>query len=106
MDFLEKAKDIISTVGGKTGDFIYDQKCNFQMARVCADLKKAYERLGRLSYRKIKGLKIDDNEFDTIIEKIEILKAELNCLREGKVEEPEYDGIVFEDGEPVDNNND
>ena len=103
MDFLSKAKEVLNTVSGKTGDFIYDQKCNIQMARVCADLKKAYERLGRLSFRKIKGLKIDDNEFDATIEKIEIFKTELACLREGKVEDAEYDSIVFEDGEIVEN---
>ncbi len=101
MDFLEKAKSVLDTASAKTGDFVYAQKCNIKIARVCADLKKLYERLGRLTYRKIKGIKVDDNEFDGLIEKIEVLKMELAALREGKVEEPEYDSIVFEDGEQV-----
>lgn len=102
MDFLEKAKSVLDTATSKTGDFVYSQKCNIKIARVCGDLKKLYERLGRLTYRKIKGIKVDDNEFDSLIEKIEILKMELAALREGKVEEPQYDSIVFEDGELVD----
>ena len=102
MDFLEKAKSVFDTASAKTGDFVYAQKCNIKIARVCGDLKKLYERLGRLTYRKIKGIKVDDNEFDSLIEKIEILKMELAALREGKVEEPQYDSIVFEDGELVD----
>lgn len=102
MDFLEKAKSVLDTATAKTGDFVYSQKCNIKIARVCGDLKKLYERLGRLTYRKIKGIKVDDNEFDSLIEKIEILKMELAALREGKVEEPQYDSIVFEDGELVD----
>ncbi len=101
MEFFEKAKGILNTATEKTGDFVYAQKCNLKIARVCGDLKKLYERLGRLTYRKIKGIKVDDNEFDTLIERIEILKMELAALREGKVEEPEYGSIVFEDGEQV-----
>ncbi len=101
MEIINKAKELFDTATVKTEEFIYDQKCNLQIARVCADLKKQYERLGRLCFRKIKGLKIDDNEFDTVVEKIEALKLELTALREGKVEEPEFDSIVFEDGEPV-----
>ena len=102
MDLYSKAKSVFDTVGGMTEDFIYDQKCNIRIARVCAELKKAYEKLGRLSFRKLKGLKVDDNEFDAAVEKVEALKIELVCLREGKVEEPEFESIVFEDGEPVD----
>ena len=101
MDFLEKAKAVLDSATEKTGGFVYAQKCNIKIARVCGDLKKLYERLGRLTYRKIKGIKVDDNEFDALVERIEILKMELTALREGKVEEPEYDSIVFEDGEQV-----
>ncbi len=104
MEILEKAKTLLSTASAKTGDFVYSQKCNLKIARVCGDLKKCYERLGRLTYRKIKSIRVDDNEFDSLIEKIEILKMELAALREGKVEAPQYDSIVFEDGELVDNN--
>ncbi len=102
MEILNKAKELFDTATVKTEEFIYDQKCNLQITRVCADLKRTYERLGRLCFRKIKGLKIDDNEFDLIVEKIENLKLELTALREGKVEEPEFESIVFEDGEPID----
>ncbi len=101
MEILNKAKELINTATVKTGEFVYDQKCNLQIARVCADLKKQYERLGRLCFRKLKGLKIDDNEFDSVVEKIETLKLELSALRDGKVEDAEFDSIVFEDGEPV-----
>ena len=101
MEIFEKAKAIFNTASEKTGDFVYAQKCNVKIARVCAELKKLFERLGRITYRKIKGIRIDDNEFDTLIEKIEVLKMELNALREGKMQEPEFDSIVFEDGEPV-----
>ena len=100
MEILEKAKAIFNTASAKTGDFVYTQKCNLKIAKVCAELKKEYERLGRLTYRKLKGMKVDE-EFDITVEKIEVLKMELAALREGKVQEPEYDSIVFEDGELV-----
>ncbi len=104
MEILNKAKNVFDVAATKTEEFIYDQKCNIKMARVCADIKKQYERLGRLCYRKIGGLKIDENEFDAVVEKITVLKTELNALRDGTVEEPEFESIVFEDGEPVSNN--
>ena len=100
MEILEKAKAIFNTASAKTGDFVYSQKCNLKIAKVCAELKKEYERLGRLTYRKLKGMKVDE-EFDITVERIEVLKMELAALREGKVQEPEYDSIVFEDGELV-----
>ena len=103
MEMLEKAKELFNSATAKTGDFVYSQKCNIKIARVCGYLKKWYERLGRLTYRKLKSIKVDDNEFDALIEKIEVLKMELNALREGKVEEPQFESIVFEDGELVEN---
>ncbi len=102
MEMLEKAKELFSAASTKTGKLVYSQKCNLKIARVCGDLKKCYERLGRLTYRKIKNIKVDDNEFDNLIDKIEVLKMELAALREGKVEQPQIDSIVFEDGELVD----
>ena len=101
MELLNKAKDLLNTATGMAGDFIYEQKCNIQIAKVCAELKKEYERLGRMCYRKLKGAEVDENEFNSIVEKIEVLKLELNALREEKIEEAEFDSIVFEDGEPV-----
>jgi hypothetical protein len=100
MEILEKAKALFNTASEKTGDFVYSQKCNIKIARVCAELKKEYERLGRLTYRKLKGMKVDD-EFDATVEKVEVLKMELAALREGKVQQPQFDSIVFEDGELV-----
>lgn len=105
MEMLEKAKELFSAASAKTGEFVYTQKNNIKIARTCGELKKLYERLGRLTYRKIKGMKVDDNEFDGLIDKLEILKMELAALREDKVEQPSYsNAIVFEDGELVDNN--
>lgn len=101
MEILNKAKAMFDTAAVKTGELIYDGKCNIQLARVCAELKKQYEKLGRLCYRKLNGQKVDDNEFDSLVEKIGVLKTEIEALREGRVEEPEFESIVFEDGEPV-----
>ena len=100
MEIFEKAKSLFNTASEKTGNFVYSQKCNLKIARVCAELKREYERLGRLTYRKLKGMKVDD-EFDATVEKVEILKMELAALREGKAQEPQFDSIVFEDGELV-----
>lgn len=102
MEFLNKAKDILENIEIKTGEFIYDQKSNFLMAKVCSEMKKAYEKLGRLTFRKIKGITVDDNEFDLAVQRVEILKAQLEALREGV--NGNIDSIVFEDGEPVDIN--
>jgi hypothetical protein len=84
MDIFEKTKELLAAAEFKTGEFIYDQKCNIKIARVCAELKKHYEKLGRLSYRKLKGMWVDDNEFDSIVNSIEALKDELECLRNGQ----------------------
>lgn len=99
MEFLNKAKGLFETLEIKTGEFIYDQKSNLKIAKVCSELKKAYEKLGRLTYRKLKNLAVDDSEFDLTVEKIEVLKMELTALREGVY--GDADSIVFEDGEPV-----
>ena len=99
MEFLNKAKGLFETLEIKTGEFIYDQKSNLKIAKVCSELKKAYEKLGRLTYRKLKNLAVDDSEFDLTVEKIEVLKMELTALREGVY--GDADSIFFEDGEPV-----
>ena len=96
MDLLNKAKEFLDTVEIKAGEFVYDQKNNIKIAKVCSELKRNYEKLGRLCYRKIKNISIDDNEFDAIITRIELLKEELNCLRDGNVEYSS-DCFVFDD---------
>ena len=101
MDIFNKAKDLFDIATVKTGEFVYSQKCNLQLAKVCAELKWEYERFGRLCFRKLKGAKVDDNEFDALVEKIEILKLEISAIREGNVEEPEDNSVIFEDGELV-----
>lgn len=100
MDFLNKAKEILDSVEIKAGEFVYDQKNNIKIAKVCSELKRNYEKLGRLSYRKLKGMAIDENEFDTIVTRIEFLKEQLNCLRDGRYEDS-VSSFVFEDGELV-----
>ena len=100
MDFFEKAKEILDTVEIKTGEFIYDQKCNIKIAKVCAELKKAYENLGRMSFRKIKDIPVDDNEFESAVLTVELLKSELNALRTGNYHS-DSDSIIFEDAEVI-----
>ncbi len=100
MEFLNKAKGILENLEIKTGEFVYNQKNNVKIAKVCADLKKSYEKLGRLTYRKLNGTAVNDNEYEAAVEKIEILKMELTALREGV--DGSGDSIIFEDGEPVD----
>lgn len=100
MDIVKNAKDIIDNVSTKAGEFICDQKNNLRIAKVCSELKRAYEKLGRLCYRKVKGMIVDDNEFDSAVNIIEALKDELECLRSGNCEQP-CESAVFEDGEPV-----
>ncbi len=98
MELLNAAKNLWGSVNVKTGELIYEQKCNLKMAKVCAELKKNYEKLGRLTYRKLKGVKVDDALYDSIVDNIEILKIELDALRNGKFSD---DSVVFEDGELV-----
>lgn len=100
MEIFNKAKDILENIEIKTGEFIYDQKSNLQIAKVCSEMKKAYEKLGRLTFRKLKGLSISDDEFDLAVQRVEILKAQLEALREGSYSNA--DSVIFEDGEPVD----
>lgn len=98
MEFLSKAKSLLGTVNTKTGELIYEQKCNLKMAKVCAELKKAYEKLGRLTYRKLNGVKVDDAVFDAAVETVEVLKIELDALRNGKFSD---DSVVFENDELI-----
>ena len=100
MDLFEKAKEILDTVEIKAGEFIYDQKCNIKIAKVCAELKKAYENLGRLSYRKIKELPVNDNEFESAVLSVELLKSELNALRSGTYQDDSY-SVIFEDADVI-----
>ena len=98
MEILNKAKSLLGTVNVKAGELVYEQKCNIKIAKVCAELKKAYEKLGRLTYRKLNGIKVDDAVFDAAVETVAVLKLELDALRSGKCSS---DSVVFEDGELV-----
>ena len=100
MEIFDKAKDILENIEIKTGEFIYDQKSNFQIAKVCSEMKKSYEKLGRLTFRKLKGASVYDNEFDMTVQRLELLKAQLDALRDGSY--GDADSVVFENGEPVD----
>ena len=99
MEILNKAKSILGTVNVKANELVYEQKCNIQMAKICAELKKNYEKLGRLTYRKLNGVKVDDALFDSVVDAIEVLKYELDAVRNGNVSD---NSIVFENGELVD----
>ncbi len=105
MEFLNKAKDLLNVAGAKTEDFIYEQRCNLEIARVCSQLKKAYERLGRLSYKKLNNITVDDNVFDSAVAEVDALKQELSELRADKEASKDFSTYTFEDGEPIDTDN-
>ena len=46
MDLFNKAKEFLDTVEIKAGEFVYDQKNNIKIAKVCSELKRNYEKLG------------------------------------------------------------
>ena len=97
MEFLNKSKEMFETLELKTGEFIYDQKSNIKIAKLCSDLKKAYEKLGRLTFRKLNDIAVDDNEFDIAVENVAALKAELDALRSGQ--SGDENSVVFEDAD-------
>lgn len=83
MEILNKTKELISSTTAIAENFVYDRRCDVEVAKICARLKKAYENLGRLSYRRIAGFPVDGTEYDAIVDNITFLKAQLKDMRAG-----------------------
>lgn len=78
---VEKAKDIFSEAGRKTGDFVSIQKLRVSIADLNSKIRKLYTELGRLTYESSKNDTDNSNAIDTAIVKIEEMQDELESLK-------------------------
>lgn len=72
-----KARDVIDTVGKKSGDFISLQKLKIDSAKINSLISKDYETLGRIVYTNMKNEAELDDGIDEIVASIKNHKREL-----------------------------
>lgn len=80
-DVVERAKDIFSEAGKKTGDFVSIQKLRVNIADLSNRISKLYRELGKLTYEASKNGTDNTIAIDTIIVEIEQKDNELNILK-------------------------
>lgn len=69
-DTVVKAKDVIDTVGKKSGDFISLQKLKIDVAKTNSLISKDFETLGRIVYTNMKNSAEPDDGTDEIVASI------------------------------------
>ena len=65
----------------KTGDFTDTASLHIKLARKEANLADLYEQFGRVAYQKIKAGSSADHKMKILIEKIDVVRAEIHAIK-------------------------
>lgn len=65
----------------KTGDFADTASLQIKLARKEANLADLYEQFGRVAYQKVKAGSSADRKMKILIEKIDIVRAEIHAIK-------------------------
>ncbi len=65
----------------KTGDFADTASLQVKLARKEANLADLYEQFGRVAYQKVKAGASADRKMKILIEKIDIVRAEIHAIK-------------------------
>lgn len=80
-DFGRGVKRVASKAISKTGDFADTASLQIKLARKEASLADLYEQFGRVAYQKVKAGSSADHKMKILIEKIDIVRAEIHSLK-------------------------
>ncbi|MEE1186087.1 MAG: zinc ribbon domain-containing protein [Acutalibacteraceae bacterium] len=72
---VNKAKEIYGVTSEKVGDVIDISKLRVKIAQLDAKNTKDFETLGRMYYESVKDGDMDADEFDAVVEQIDVRNA-------------------------------
>lgn len=81
-DFIEKARDVCSVAGKKTGEVVEISKLKLECVKLNSEIKKLYEKLGSTVYSMMKSSYENQTVIDSLTEEIDENLAELADLNE------------------------
>lgn len=93
-DFGRGVRRVAGKAISKTGDLTDTASLNFKLARKEAHLGDLYEQFGRVAYQKVKAGSSADHKMKILIEKIDIVRAEIHAIKRAlkqKKEDMEFD---------------
>ena len=91
---VQKAKEVFDTAVKKTGNFVSVSKRKIELSTLYGKLEKAYAKLGKIQYNKIKNEETDDVKTSSVIVEIKHILNDIKNLKEeidkaeGKIECP------------------
>ena len=80
-DIGRSVKRATSKAISKTGDFADTTSLQIKLARKEANLANLYEQFGRVAYQKVKAGSSADYKLKILIEKIDIVRAEIHSIK-------------------------
>lgn len=80
-DIGRSVKRATSKAISKTGDFADTTSLQIKLARKEANLANLYEQFGRVAYQKAKAGSSADHKMKILIEKIDIVRAEIHAIK-------------------------
>lgn len=102
---MDKARETMDVATAKANEVITVQKQKFEIANLKNKRNKDFELLGKLYFKKLKGVETDDEAIDLVVNEItdktrEIkrLRTEIDAVKNG-VKCPECDSLLEEDAE-------
>lgn len=102
---MDKARETMDVATAKANEVITVQKQKFEIATLKTKRNKDFELLGKLYFKKLKGVDTDDEAIELVVNEItdktrEIkrLRAEIDAVKNG-IKCPECDSLLEEDAE-------
>ncbi len=80
-DIGRGVKRAASKAVSKTGDITDTASLHIKLARKEANLADLYEQFGRVAYQKVKAGSSADHKMKILIEKIDIVRAEIHAIK-------------------------
>ena len=80
-DFGHRLKRVAGKAVAKTGDLSDTASLQIKLARKEAQLSDLYEQFGRIAYQKVKAGSSADHKMKILIEKIDIVRAEIHAIK-------------------------
>lgn len=80
-DIGRGVKRAASKAVSKTGDLTDTASLHIKLARKEANLSDLYEQFGRVAYQKVKAGSSADHKMKILIEKIDIVRAEIHAIK-------------------------
>ncbi len=78
---FNRAKDVASAAGKKTGELMEISKLKMQSVQYHADMQKCYEKLGAMVYEMIKASAQDSNAISSCVDEVDYLNVKIEEIQ-------------------------